>query len=196
MHLVRKRTRKRAGGQRHGRGSRKCCRVPRNGPNAQLAISSTTPTTGHDERRRDHAGDDLGHRNAPCGLARADDRAYEPAPAETCVQAVGTAPSEEGRSCPPHAAGPTFTMAKVKYYIPSLAWMPNYSLSLWVSRLVLVEAPELKERHLQTRGRRPGGPDGCVHAHPAVCVLCISARQAQPAHRPRGCSPAIFTTAC
>ena len=70
---------------------------------------------------------------------------------------------------------------RAKYYVPSLAWIPNYSFSLYVHARCRSCASLTGLGQIWRRFPRWG--HSRIHAHPAVGQLRIVARETKPGHR-------------
>lgn len=70
---------------------------------------------------------------------------------------------------------------RVKYYVPSTAWIPNYSLSLCVASHIQF-CFKLNSTK-QSGGRFPRRGHCCQHAHSAVRQLCIVSRKVESSNR-------------
>jgi hypothetical protein len=87
---------------------------------------------------------------------------------------------------PDHNAGKDSSVfaKRVKYYIPSLAWIPNYSFSLYVfARRAPLFPSRLKPLIMQDWRRYPGWPDRGCNAYTTVSQLCYFPCQNQPCRR-------------
>lgn len=74
-------------------------------------------------------------------------------------------------------AGSSVFAKRIRYYIPSLAWIPNYSLSLSV--FIQVSSIVMLISHHQVWWRRPCWPHRSIHAYSTISQLCDFSRETQ-----------------